>query len=141
MVDRDIIAAKRSENANNIIKTKSQIEEMGYGIENNIIERVDVNCIGHFGNLVTLQIVCKNVWAMSGYNNTANIGFIIKRLVELLDLTQEDGVRLSEIKNVPIRAVYSDSNCSFGSKCVGIGHFMKDRFVLIEDLAKCGLER
>ena len=141
MVDRDIIAAKKSENANNIIKTKSQIENMGYGIENNIIERVDVNCIGHFGNLVTLQIVCKNVWAMSGYNNTANIGFIIKRLVELLDLTQEDGVRLSQIKDVPIRIVYSDSNCSFGSKCVGIGHFMKDRFVLIEDLAKCGLER
>ncbi len=34
MVDRDIIAAKKSENANNIIKTKSQIENMGYGIEN-----------------------------------------------------------------------------------------------------------
>lgn len=140
MVDRDIIAAKESENANNIIKTKSQIENMGYGIENNIIERVDVNCIGHFDNLVTLQIVCKNVWAMSGYNNTANIGFIIKKLVELLDLTQEDGIRLSDIKNIPCRIVYEDPNCSWGAKCVGIGHFMEDRFVLVDDLAKFELE-
>lgn len=140
MVDRDIIAAKKSENASNIIKTKSQIESMGYGIENNIIERVDVNCVGHFDNLVTLQIACKNVWAMSGYNNTANIGFIIKKLVELLDLTQEDGIRLSDIKNIPCRIVYEDPNCSWGAKCVGIGHFMEDRFVLVDDFAKFELE-
>lgn len=139
MVDRDIIAAKKSENANNIIKTKSQIENMGYGIENNIIERVDVNCVGHFDNLVTLQIACKNVWAMSGYNNTANVGFIIKKFIELMGLTKEDGIRLSDIKNIPCRIVYEDPNCSWGAKCVGIGHFMDDKFVLIDDLAKLGL--
>lgn len=140
MVDRDIIAAKKSENANNIIKTKSQIENMGYGIENNIIERVDVNCIGHFGNCVTFEIRCKNVCAMCHYNNTVNLGFIIKKFIELMGLTKEDGIRLSDIKNIPCRIVYEDPNCSWGAKCVGIGHFMEDKFVLVDDLAKFEVE-
>ena len=140
MVDRDIIAAKKSENVNNIIKTKSQIEEMGYGIENNIIEKVDVNCIGHFGNCVTFEIQCKNVYAMCHYNNTANLGFIIKKFIELMGLTDEDGIRLSNIKNIPCRIVYADPHCSYGSRCVGIGHFMENKFVLIDDLAKFELE-
>lgn len=63
--DIDIVAAKRSDATDNMTLTKSQILDMGYGIENNIIESVDVNCVGHFDNLVTLQIACKNVWAMS----------------------------------------------------------------------------
>lgn len=136
MVDRDIIVAKKSESVNDIIKTKSQIEEMGYGIENNIIERVDVNCIGHFGNCVTFEIQCKNVYAMCHYNNTANLGFIIKKFIELMGLTDEDGIRLSNIRNVPCRIVYADPHCSYGSRCVGIGHFMENKFVLIDDLAK-----
>ena len=139
-VDRDIIAAKKSENVNNIIKTKDQIEEMGYGIENNIIESVDVNCIGHFGNCVTFEIQCKNVYAMCHYNNTANLGFIIKKFVELMGLTDEDGIRLSNIRNVPCRIVYADPHCSYGSRCVGIGHFMENKFVLIDDLAKVEVE-
>lgn len=136
MESRDIIAAKKSESVNDIIKTKSQIEEMGYGIENNIIERVEVNCIGHFGNCVTFEIQCKNVYAMCHYNNTANLGFIIKKFVELMGLTDEDGIRLSNIRNVPCRIVYADPHCSYGSRCVGIGHFMENKFVLIDDLAK-----
>lgn len=136
MESRDIIAAKKSESVNDIIKTKSQIEEMGYGIENNIIEKVDVNCIGHFGNCVTFEIQCKNVYAMCHYNNTANLGFIIKKFVELMGLTDEDGIRLSNIRNVPCRIVYADPHCSYGSRCVGIGHFMENKFVLIDDLAK-----
>lgn len=136
MVDRDIIAAKKSESVNDIIKTKSQIEEMGYGIENNIIEKVDVNCIGHFGNCVTFEIQCKNVYAMCHYNNTANLGFIIKKFIELMGLTDEDGIRLSNIRNVPCRIVYADPHCSYGSRCMGIGHFMENKFVLIDDLAK-----
>ena len=140
MVDRDIIAAKKSESVNDIIKTKSQIEAMGYGIENNIIESVDVNCIGHFGNCVTFEIQCKNVYAMCHYNNTANLGFIIKKFVEIMGLTDEDGIRLSNIRNVPCRIVYADPHCSYGSRCVGIGHFMENKFVLIDDLAKFEVE-
>ena len=140
MESRDIIAAKKSESVNDIIKTKSQIEKMGYGIENNIIERVDVNCIGHFGNCVAFEIQCKNVYAMCHYNNTANLGFIIKKFIELMGLTDEDGIRLSNIKNVPCRIVYADPHCSYGSRCVGIGHFMENKFVLIDDLAKFEVE-
>lgn len=140
MVDGDIIVAKKSESVNDIIKTKDQIEEMGYGIENNIIESVDVNCIGHFGNCVTFEIRCKNVCAMCHYNNTANLGFIIKKFVELMGLTDEDGIRLSDIRNVPCRIVYTDPHCSYGSRCVGIGHFMENKFVLIDDLAQFEME-
>lgn len=33
------------------------IEEKGYGVENNIIEKIDVNIIAHFGN-----IPCLTMW-------------------------------------------------------------------------------
>lgn len=55
----------------------------------------------------------------------------MKVIVEVLDLTDDDGVCVSKIKNVPVRIV-SESGC--GSKVIGFGHFMKDRFVLVEDV-------
>lgn len=34
-----------------IIKTQKDIEEIGYKIENNFIEDVNINTIAHFGNV------------------------------------------------------------------------------------------
>ena len=45
-----------------IIKTKSQLEEMGYKIENNIIENVNVNTIARFGNVTSFEIGCADVF-------------------------------------------------------------------------------
>lgn len=113
-----------------IIKTKKQIEESGYKIENNFIEKVDINTIAHFGNLNCFEIMCTNVCPMSGYNNIQNLGYIIKAFIEFFEISREDGLRLREIKNIPCRLIFEGG---WGSRCVGFGHFMKDKFVLVED--------
>lgn len=117
-----------------IIKTKQELENMGYCIENNIIEFIDINTIAHFGNCTCLEIACSNVWSMSGYNNTRNLGYLIKAFIELFDISNEDGLRLTDIKNIPCRLVFNEN--SWGSKCIGFGHFMKNKFVLTEEFAK-----
>ena len=118
-----------------IIKTKEQIKEMGHSIENNMIEYVDVNTIAHFGNVTCFEVVCSNICAMSSYNNLRSLGFIIKAFIELLDLSEEDGLRLSKIKNIPCRLIFEGQG-GWGSKCIGFGHFMKDKFVFVDDFAK-----
>lgn len=116
-----------------IIKTQKQIEEMGYRIENNIIEVVDINTIAHFGNVTCFEIECTNVYPMSAYNNINNLGYILRAFIEIFDLSKEDGLRLTKIKSFPCRLIF-EGGC--GSKCVGFGHFMKDKFVLTEEFAK-----
>ena len=118
-----------------IIKTKEQIKEMGHSIENNMIEYVDVNTIAHFGNVTCFEIVCSNICAMSSYNNLRSLGFIIKAFIELFDLSEEDGLRLYKIKNIPCRLIVEGQG-GWGSKCIGFGHFMKDKFVFVDDFAK-----
>ena len=115
-----------------IIKTKSQLEEMGYKIENNIIESVDVNTVAHFGNVTCFEIGCTDVYPMSLYNNISNLGYIIRAFIEIFDLSEEDGLRLTKIKKLPCRIILNH----WGNKCVGFGHFMKDEFVLTEEFAK-----
>lgn len=115
------------------IWTKMELEAEGYNVENNILKSVDVSVVAHFGNCCCLELACENVYAMSGYNDTMNLGYLIKNLVELLDLSEEDGIRLSDIRNVPIRVVLEGG---WGSKCIGFGHFMKDRFVLTKEFAQ-----
>lgn len=116
-----------------IIKTKKEIEKMGYKIENNFIENVEVNTIAHFGNLTCFEIMCTNVCPMSGYNNINNLGYIIRAFFEVIGLSEEDGLRLSEIKNVPCRLIFEGG---WGSRCVGFGHFMKDKFVLTSEFVQ-----
>ena len=118
-----------------IIKTASEIDALEHGIENNVINSIDINTVGHFGNCVCLEIWCSNVSPMSQYNNTANLGFIIRALIVLLNKENEDGVRLSNLKNIPCRVVFSNK-ASWGGTAIGIGNFMKDQFVLIKDLVK-----
>ena len=113
-----------------IIKTQKDIEEIGYKIENNFIEDVNINTIAYFGNVTCFVIRCSNVSPMSSYNNTGNLGYILKAFIEMFELSIEDGVYLTDIKNIPCRLVFD------GDKCVGFGHFMKDKFVLTEEFAK-----
>lgn len=120
-------------NLKDIIKTQKQVEEMGYRIENNIIENVDINTIAHFGNVTCFEIGCANVYPMSAYNNINNLGYILRAFIELFDLSEEDGLRLTKIKSLPCRIILEGG---WGSKCVGFGHFMKDKFVLTEEFAK-----
>ena len=120
-----------------IFKTKKDIDAIGYSIENNIITNVNINTIAHFGNTTCFEIGCTNVYPMSCYNNTQNLGYILRAFIELFELSEEDGIRITEIKNIPCRLIFESKNgCTWGSKCIGIGHFMKDKFVFIEEFAK-----
>lgn len=117
-----------------IVHTKTEIEALGYSIENNMIELVDIDVIGHFNNSACFYICCSNVSPMCHYNNTSNAGYIARAFVDLFELTDDNGIRLSQIGNLPCRLIFDGSG--WGSKCIGFGHFMKDKFVLTEDFAK-----
>lgn len=116
-----------------VICTEKEILAKGYKISNNIIENIDISIIGHFNNIVCLRIFAQDCVIMGTYNDTQNLGLLIKAFVELFDLTEEDGVYISKIKNLPCRII---TESGFGSKVIGFGHFMRDRFVLTDEFAK-----
>lgn len=112
-----------------IVKTQSDLKD--HHIENNMLEAIEINVIGHVGNLTTLEMFFSNCCLFSQYNLGNLIGTVLKVIFEVLELTEDNGLRLSKVKNVPVRIV---SENSWGSKVIGFGHFMKDRFVLVEDV-------
>ena len=121
-----------------ILRTEAEIIKDGHQINNEMIGGADISVIGHFGNVVSLTVWTGCCCLIHDYNNTENLGYIIKALTELFDLTDEDGlIFFKAIKNLPVRIV-SDG---WGTKVIGFGHFMKDRFVYTEDLMKSCLEK
>ena len=117
------------------------IKSLGYGIENNIINSIDVNIIAHFGNIPCLTIKCKNICPYGTYNDIARLGYLLKAIVEFFEVSREDGVMLSDLKNIPCRLVFTGNGEShWGEKAVGIGHYMKDKFILFEDFKELDKE-
>ena len=113
------------------------IKEVGYGVENNIIKEIDVNIIAHFGNIPCLTIKCENICPYGHYNDIARLGFLLKAIVEFFNVDREDGVWLSDLKNIPCRLVFTgNGETHWGEKAVGIGHYMRDKFILFEDFEK-----
>lgn len=115
-----------------IAKTKLDIESLynNCSIENNVIKDIDVEIIAHFGHVVSVNMLCDNIRPLPLYNSTHNVGYIIRVLVWLFDKEQEDGISLKELIGTPLRIVYVNN------RAIALGHFMKDRFVLIDDLMK-----
>jgi len=120
---------------NDIIKTQKDIVADGNSIENNIIETVDINVIAHFGNCPCLEITCSDVGCFQGYNNSRNLGFLIRAFYNLFELNEEDGLRLNKVKKIPCRLIFEGEG-GWGEKCIGFGHFMKNKFVYSKDFAK-----
>lgn len=118
-----------------ILKTESEIKKDGNFIMNNMIKGNDISVVGHFGNPVCLNIFCENVCLFHDWNNTSNLGYLIRALIELFDLEKEDGFSFSDFKNIPCRIILEGQQ-GLGSKCIGFGHFMKDKFVYTMDFAK-----
>ena len=122
---------------NEITYTLNDIEKKGYGVENNIIEEIDIKIIAHFGNISCLTIMCKNICPYGHYNDISRLGYLLKAIVEFFGVEREDGVMLSELKNIPCRLVFTGNGKShLGEKAVGIGHYMKDKFILFEEFEK-----
>lgn len=121
------------EKYNDILLTKSQVEEIvsNCTIENNYIKEVRILVTGHFGNTVSVGLLCEKVSPFPLWNSTHNIGYIIRTLIEFFDKENDDPINMSVLNNTPIRLVF-ENNC----KCVALGHYTKDHFVLIEDLLK-----
>ena len=113
------------------------IEEKGYGVENNIIKEIDVNIIAHFGNIPCLTIMCENIMPYGHYNDISRLGYLLKAIVEFFGVDREDGVTLSELRNIPCRIVFEGNGKNhWGEKAVGIGHYMKDKFILFNDFSE-----
>ena len=115
-----------------ILKKKTDIESDGHIIENNIIRGADIYVVGHFGNIVTMNVWTDNCCLLHDYNNTDNLGLMIYALTELFDLTEEDGYKFNQFKDIPCRII-SDG---WGTRVLGFGHFMKDKFVYTDDFVK-----
>ena len=100
-----------------------------YEVQNEMIENIDLNFIAHYG-VVSLRVELKSWTLFKEYNLTLHCGCIMKFLTELLEIQKEDGLLLSEIKNVPCRIIVKDR------EVIAIGHWMKDKFVNIEELIR-----
>lgn len=120
-----------------IVKTKREIECRGYFVENNMVTSVDLNVIAHFGNITCLEMFFTNCALFSGYNLGALLPDVLKAIIEVLEIDDEDGLRISKIKNVPCRIVTTGNG--YG-KVIGFGNFMKDKFVLADDLIEIAKE-
>lgn len=126
-----------NERYKDLIKTANQIKEQ-FGdkicIENNVVKDIDVFVTGHFGCTVSVALTCENICPLGLYNSTHNIGYILRALIEIFDKEDDDPVSIYKLKNTPIRLVFN--GVPWGSKAIAIGHFMKDRFVVIDELMK-----
>ena len=123
---------------NQSLKTEKDLKEQFNNhiyIENNIIKDIDVIVTGHYGNIVSVDMLCENIRPFPLYNSTDNIGYIIRALIEIFDKEDDNSVSINSLKNTPIRIVY-DADNKFEGHSVAIGHFMKNRFILIDDLMK-----
>lgn len=119
-----------------IIKTQKELIDEGYTIENAMLEYMDIDIIGHFGNITTFNMVTNCCCIFSNYNMGAILSDVIKCVIEVLNLSEENGLHLFKVKNVPIRIV----SHGLGSKVVGFGDFLSDKFVLVEDVISLALE-
>ena len=119
------------------MKTQSQLELEGYYTKNNMVTSIDLNVIAHFGNIICLEMFFTNCALFSDCNIGGLLPDVLKAIVEVLEIENEDGLRISEIKNIPCRIVTTSEG--FG-KVVGFGHFMKQKFVLADDLIEMARE-
>ena len=119
-----------------IIKSKTELENNGYTVENAMLEYMDIDIIGHFGNATTFSMVTNCCCIFSNYNMGAILSEVIKCVIEVLNLSEEDGLHLSKVKNIPIQIVSK----GWGSKVEGFGYFLGDKFVMVDDVIKLAKE-
>ena len=100
-------------------------------IKNGVVKHIGLDIIGHWGNIVTMDMPIELSGGFSnplaGYNSTISCGVYIRILFELFDIHEEDGKKLSSVKDIPCRVIEENW------KIKGIGHFMKNKFVMIDD--------
>lgn len=109
----------------------NEVEGRKLFVRNSMINKIDISLIGHFGNVVTIEVKTCHGNLFKEYSATRCLGKVLQVLYDLLDLTEEDGRSLSSVYGIPCRIV-----CDVRARAVGLGHFMKDKFILDKDLFK-----
>ena len=84
-------------------RTQKEIQDAGYVVQNGTLKNLDIELNLHFGNCVSLTGIVETenggVAAPFGLRNTTkDIGFILQAIFDLLDLSREEGRKLSSIK-------------------------------------------
>lgn len=123
------------------ILTKSDIP-CDAKIENDMILNVCIARSRGFILELSVQFVSKRQEIFLGYANTANIGFMILALADLLGVNKDGHCMdiLDSFKGTPCRIA---SNALPGDRIAEqtwIGHFMKDEFALAHSIILEGLK-
>lgn len=111
-------------------------------LTNDMIEKADIEIIGHFGELVFPWFKTRKFpnGLCAGYASTANIGYIIRRISQLLGLFEDDQKSfLDTIRNTPVRLYSWGMAGDSVMETICVGHFMEDRFIYGADLMRTGL--
>jgi len=128
-----------------LIKTREEIEkQLGHTctVVNMVASGIKIKLIGHFNNTPEVSIVAKESDGVAGVffpalgGGAFALGFILRGIAEVLNLTEEDGMDITELKDFPMRVITDaeDGRIPWGSTIIGFGHLVKDRFVLTDEL-------
>lgn len=132
-----------------IMLTEDDIKSRGYIIQNNRIRRIRISINEQSEKCVRVTAYYENdsgyfiseevAWSIRVPVSNCNLVSILSSIPEILGLKHNDGVCIESIINVPCRLVYDlqgKNKDGYMSRCVGFGHFMKDKFVMISDIMR-----
>lgn len=119
---------------------KRKIEGMPakmWTLSNNLIEDVKLDCVGHFGGAIVLNLVFRESFNLYGLiNTTANIGLVLRELALFLGVVKDDGIDvIKALKDQPVRLFVLNYTNRSAAELAFIGHFMEDKFIWFADLA------
>lgn len=98
-------------------------------VENAILHGIDLVVIGHFGNSIFLSVSIETpsypyvAFPDISYNN---IPRFIRLIFDLLHLSEEDGRKLSSVKDMACRVAFKSD-----SRIAAIGHFLRDEWMFL----------
>lgn len=114
--------------------TYDKLIEKGYEIVNYNMKSIEVRITPHFNYAITLDIHLENGYtgcSLGGFSVEDRVGYMIKEFVlKIIGGINNDGVNLSTLKDIPVRAVFD------GRKVIGLGHYLKDNFIIYKDLVR-----
>ena len=135
-MDRDLyksLAALKKENpTTNLVVT------------NGLITKIRINYCGHFCNAPSVICELKGVncgLVLPHYSEgQILVGYFLQAIVELGDLTEEDGIDILSEDKIPIRLIFNSRSGIgvpvWGDTLVGFGSLLEDKFILIEEFSK-----
>lgn len=106
-------------------------------LSNNLIKDVKLDCVGHFGGAIILDLVFQEWFSLYGLiNKTTSLGLVLRELALLLGVVKDDGIDvIKALKDQPVRLFALHCTNRSAAELAFIGHFMEDKFIWFADLA------